>query len=204
MLPRINTVLFFTLGISQLHGQAVVFSNGQPAGESRNANVMRSPTGKTLTNPPAKWRPEEQYKYLHIQTYLYEPGPEIGAGVLGMMGDSAAFFIIAVMGNREPLDADEALTVLEMIHKSFSMPAFVQNAGDLKPNNTVQLLQLLQKTAVDQRVKERIAIESTFIKMIPSKIDRKPPPPNARRVTRLGDAMPHKEDFDKEDFEPKK
>jgi len=92
-----------------------------------------------------------------------------GDQTLAGEGDEAAFFIYTLMINRTPLTAEETLTALDIILKSFARPIAIQN-GHTKPVNSLALLKLLQTTAVDQMVKERIAAETNFLNAVPKKI----------------------------------
>lgn len=100
---------------------------------------------------------------------------------LAGLGDKAAFFIYVLMSTRSQLSAEETLTALDIIHKSFANLLAVQK-GDRKPINSLALLKLFQASAVDQRVKERIAAENNFLKALPEDVAPAPlgvigPPP---------------------------
>lgn len=117
-----------------------------------------------------------QWHYTAIKEYMRYPSPlsPIGDGVVAMMGDEAAFHLFTIMINRPPLTAVQTLTVLDIIHNSFKQPGVIQNIADRKPRQTLALLKYIQATAVDQRVKERIATEMTFLATVPQTIT--PPP----------------------------
>ena len=108
-----------------------------------------------------------------------------------MMGDEAAFHLYIIMSNRPPLTATQTLTVLDIIHNSFKMPAFIQSHADRKPKTSLALLKMLQATAVDQIVKERIAAETTFLNTLPENIT---PVPILNLPSKPG-VMPMREDF---------
>ena len=116
-----------------------------------------------------------------------------------MMGDEAAFHVYGIINRCPPLTPDQTLTVLDILHSAFAKPAMIQNGADLNPSKTQQLLKILEKTAVDQRVKERIATENRFLQTVPNKIVNGPLVITGPVRDGAGDAMPHKEDF-----EPKK
>ena len=98
------------------------------------------------------------------------PLSPIGDGRLSMMGDEAAFHLYSIMITRPPLTPAQTLTVLDIIHNSFKNPAFIQNDADRKPEKSLALLKIIQATAVDQAVKERIAAETTFLTSLPATI----------------------------------
>ena len=90
--------------------------------------------------------------------------------VVSMMGDETAFFLSGLIGSRPPLTPAQTLTVLDLIHNSFKKPAFIRSHADRKPEKSLALLKVLQTTAVDQTVKERIATETTFLTTLPETI----------------------------------
>jgi hypothetical protein len=96
-----------------------------------------------------------------------------GDETLAAYGDSAAFFISVFTGHNPPLSAPQTLTALDIIHKSFARLNAVQS-GDRKPEATLALLKIFQATAVDQTVKERIAIETNFLNTLPATIESTP------------------------------
>jgi hypothetical protein len=98
------------------------------------------------------------------------PVSPIGDGVLSMMGDETAFFLYGLIWTRPPLTPAQTLTVLDLIHNSFKKPAFIRSHADRKPVKSLALLQMLQATAVDQIVKERIAAETTFLSTLPETV----------------------------------
>jgi len=108
-----------------------------------------------------------------------------------MMGDEAAFYVSSIMIKRPPLTPAQTLTVLDIIHNSFKRPVFIQSHADRKPQKSLALLKMLQATAVDQIVKERIAAETTFLNTLPEKIT---PVPILNLPSKPG-VMPMREDF---------
>jgi len=130
---------------------------------------------------------------LAVKEYMRYPVPlsPIGDGVLAMMGDEAAFYVSSIMIKRPPLTPAQTLTVLDIIHNSFKRPVFIQSHADRKPQKSLALLKMLQATAVDQIVKERIAAETTFLNTLPEKIT---PVPILNLPSKPG-VMPMREDF---------
>jgi hypothetical protein len=90
------------------------------------------------------------------------------------MGDEAAFHIFTFLGTSSPLTAAQTLTALDILHNAFAMPNAILNPSDRKPVQSLVVLKMLQATAVDQIVKERIAIETTFLMNVPTEV--LPPP----------------------------
>jgi hypothetical protein len=119
------------------------------------------------------------------------PLSPIGDGNLAMMGDEAAFFVYSIMNTRPPLTAAQTLTVLDIIHNSFKRPVAIQNPAERKPEKSLVLLKMLQATAVDQIVKERIAAETTFLTTLPEKIT----PVQILNLPSKPGWMPMREDF---------
>jgi hypothetical protein len=123
---------------------------------------------------------------LAVKEYMRYPSPlsPIGDGWLAMMGDDAAFYLQSIMGTMPPLTTAQTLTVLDIIHNSFKMPAKIQSIGDRNPKKSLALLNMIQATAVDQFVKERIAVETTFLTTLPQTftpipLSNLPPKPGA-------------------------
>lgn len=157
----------------------VAISFAQTTAELQSPAVVRAkPTsgatvkedeGAFLTGP-------SRSRFEFVRHYMAQKSPlgNIGAGTLAMMGDEAAFYVYTIIIKRPPLTAEQTLTVLDMLHSAFAKPELVQNAGHLTPKNTKYLLGMIEKTAIDQRVKERIAAEKTFLETVPTKIVRAP------------------------------
>jgi len=108
-----------------------------------------------------------------------------------MMGDEAAFHLFSIMITRPPLTPAQTLTVLDIIHNSFKDPVFIQSHADRKPEKSQALLRIIQATAVDQIVKERIAAETNFLTTLPATIT---PIPILNLPSKPG-VMPMAEDF---------
>lgn len=128
-----------------------------------------------------------------MREYMRYPSPlsPIGDGTLSMMGDEAAFHLFSIMSARPPLTPAQTLTVLDIIHNSFKMPASSRNRGDYNPRSSLALLKIIQATAADQLVKERIAAETTFLTTLPTTIT---PVPILNLPSKPG-VMPQAEDF---------
>lgn len=107
-----------------------------------------------------------------IREYMRYTSPisPIGDMVVSMMGDETAFFLQSIILSRPPLTAVQALTVLDLIHNSFKQPVFIRSQADRKPEKSLALLKMLQATAVEQAVKERIAAETTFLTTLPATV----------------------------------
>ncbi|HEV2200298.1 MAG TPA: hypothetical protein VGR73_10800 [Bryobacteraceae bacterium] len=132
--------------------------------------------------------PATQAQFATVWSYLRLPSPlKFGDQYLSMLGDKSGFFIFCLTADRSPtspnpavaLTAGEILTALDIIHKSFSMPKFIQNAGDRKPNSSLAVLKMFQAVAVDQTVKDRIVVETNFLNSVPQVIIPDPPAPLA-------------------------
>jgi hypothetical protein len=140
--------------------------------------------------PPS---PQMHGRCLAVKAYMGHPSPlsPIGDGTLSMMGDEAAFHLFSIMMERPPLTPVQTLTVLDIIHNSFKNPVFIQSHADRKPEKSLALLKIIQATAVDQLVKERIAAETTFLTTLPATIT---PVPILNLPSKPG-VMPQAEDF---------
>lgn len=160
------------LGSSVASGQSAPAPQPAPSG-SVFPGAWTAPLGtpdSSLNESPVFRDPAMQARYSTVRSYMRLPSPlAFGNEYLSMLGDQAAFFIYTVMINRPPLSAVETLTALDIIHKSFRNLLAVQ-AGDRKPTSSLALLKLFQATAVDQRVKERIAAENNFLNALPENV----------------------------------
>jgi len=125
---------------------------------------------------------ESQFRMVRFYMRLRSP-LQFGDQYLSMLGDKAAFFTFVAMGDRGRLTMDETLTALDIIHKAFAKPKFIQNSGDRDPSNALRLLDLLQANgALDQVAKDRIVQERNFLHLVPQNIAPDPmlppgPPP---------------------------
>jgi hypothetical protein len=99
------------------------------------------------------------------------------------MGDEVAFLLFTLVKGRAPLTPEQQLMTIEMIHMSFEKREVITNGADRKPNAALRLLNMWERTAVDQKVKERIATEKNFLLSMPEfvpgtmPIPGPPPPP---------------------------
>ena len=109
---------------------------------------------------------------------LYQPD-EGGDETLAGMGEEAAADILKILPTRPLLSAAETQTALDIVHKAFARPRFIQNAANRKPVAALALLQKFQATAVDQLVKERIAAETNFLNAVPQTFPPETLPANA-------------------------
>ncbi len=113
-----------------------------------------------------------RWRYTAVKEYMRHKSPigPVGSGVLASMGDESAFHVYVLVKDRLPLPTDEAMTVLDIVHNSFKIPAAIQQAADRRPEKSLALLMLIQASATNQVVKERIATETAFLKTVPEKI----------------------------------
>lgn len=182
--------VLFVLSCCGAYGQLIQF-NHAPVIEPTDTECEVHPIGSF---PPsalslAQW----QGDCLAVKEYMRYPSPlsPIGDGRLSMMGDEAAFHLFGLIMTRPPLTPAQTLTVLDIIHNSFKNPAFIQSHADRKPEKSLALLKIIQTTAVDQLVKERIAAETTFLTTLPATIT---PVPILNLPSKPG-VMPMREDF---------
>ena len=170
--------VLFVLAGSSVYGQPAPYSQPspnslpQPAPKTTSLEAPMSPGVKKGVAPIMQWN------YTCVKEYMRYPSPlsPIGDGVLGMMGDEAAFYVSVVMSEMPTLTAAQTLTVLDIIHNSFKQMDAIQNIAYRKPRRSLAMLKTIQATAVDQTVKERIAAETTFLTTLPEKITLKPYP----------------------------
>ena len=195
MFPIYSAILIGMTTHGVLYAQA---TNGRPA-ENPLAGFFRAPDSvveEDLELPPSFTSKEKSHFY-YIQYYLKRPDADASTG-MHAIGDRAAFYIYWIMVRR-PFDVSRTLRALDLLHYAFEKPDRLDEA-DYVPNKTLELLGILQKTAVEQSVKEGIATLTSFLKALPAKSkERATRPSGIPIIIRLGDAMPHKEDF-----EPKK
>jgi hypothetical protein len=145
--------------------------------------------------PPYHPPPVIQGRCLAVKEYMRYPSPisPIGDLTLSMMGDETAFYLFGIIWKSPPLTVAQTVTVLDIIHNSFKSPVFIRSHADRKPEKSLALLKMLQATAVDQAVKERIAAETTFLTTLPDKVT---PVPILNLPSKPG-VMPMQEDFPK-------
>lgn len=153
--------LFF-LGCCTMNGQDFVFGPQQ----------KNLPEG-----PPHLITTEAEFHLQLVERYLspLETLPKTPMGINGL-GDEAALDISTILAKRGPFSVTETIRALDILHKAFEGPQFIQKEADRKPDKALQLLGVFQKTAVDQIVKERLAAETTFLTTLPKTIVPKPPP----------------------------
>jgi hypothetical protein len=112
-----------------------------------------------------------QARFATVSAYMRLSSPlQPGDRYLAALGDDSAFFVYSFMANEPSLTARQVLTALDIIHKSFVHPMAIQGGAARKPEKRFALLKMLQETAVDQTVKERIASEMNFLNDVPKKI----------------------------------
>ena len=112
-----------------------------------------------------------QARFATVSAYMRFSSPlQLGDRYLAALGDDAAFFVYSFMANTTPLTAGQMLTALDIIHKSFVRPMAIQGGAARKPEESLALLKMLQETAVDQAVKDRIASEMNYLNDVPKKI----------------------------------
>ena len=201
--PFMNpTAIFLLLVGSLVFAQATAPLSQPIPGQSGPPADTRVVDAVDSEGAPSFLPKEIRWHYDFVKAYMRQKSPlgQVGAGPLSEMGDEAAFHVFFIMGKRPPLAPDQTLTVLDILHSAFAKPEMIQHGGDLEPNKTRQLLKIIEKTAVDQRVKERIAIETNFLQTVPKKIVRGPLVNTGPvRDIKDGGALPLQSDF-----EPKK
>lgn len=162
--------IFGILTCSYAYGQTVAAqsTNGIMPGSQPNRNI-----GCGEDSAP-QYRPSGDIlgRCIAIREYMRYKSPisPIGDMVVSMMGDETAFFLYGLIVSQPPLTPAQTLTVLDLIHNSFKNPVLIRSHADRKPEKSLHLLRLLQATAVDQIVKERIATETTFLTTLPATI----------------------------------
>lgn len=184
------------IGTSSL---AFLYAQTPPAGDhpiAKNGWYMTGSRTEELIKSPPGLPKEAESEFRAIQYYFDHPDTE-GRALLGRLGDRAAFYLYVIMIQRPPLNVQETHRVLDLLHKAFARPGFITDDGNRTTHDkTLRLLEMLQKTAVDQSVKERIAAETSFVRAVPF---TKPVPetlPPSKLIYRPGDGMPRKEDFE--------
>jgi hypothetical protein len=139
--------------------QHVVF--GQSTAVDGSGVTLHAPFGASAALPDTSRRfsdPAMQAKYDTIKAYMRLPSPlKFGDQYLALLGDQAAFFLFVYI-------------TLDILHKAFAKPKFIQDAGHRKPDGSLALLKLLQASAINEDVKERIVIETNFLLAIPQYI----------------------------------
>lgn len=174
-----------------LLGQASQATQNAPTGAGF-VTPSASQTATDAAKAPASFSPERQFRYAQVQAFMNDASPlKAGDGFFGQMGDETAFYIYTILGKRPPLSPGETQTVLDMVHKSFAIPGAIQNGDDRRPRKSLQLLKMLQATALDQLAKERIVAETTFLQTLPDKIA---PTPLVNIPPKPG-VMPNRADF---------
>jgi hypothetical protein len=86
----------------------------------------------------------------------------VGNAQLHRLGDQAAVDIMRVLGEKTLTEA-QMPTVLDMLHKAFERPAAIVNHSNRAPRATSFLLQVLDTSAQDQSIKQRIAETKAFV-----------------------------------------
>ena len=187
-LSVVSPVLIAVLASGGVFGQSVAAQQVSPSGPIGGfPTLLGAPPQAPIFYPD----PAMQAQFATVWSYIRLPSPlEFGDQYLSMLGDRAGFFIFAIMADRArtspnpavALTAGEMLTALDIVHKSFAMPKFIQNAGDLKPSSSLMVLKLFQAFAIDQTVKDRIVVETNFLNSVPEVIIPDPlaplgPPP---------------------------
>jgi hypothetical protein len=124
-----------------------------------------------MATPRPTLPPAIQARFATVSAYMRMSSPlQLGDRYLAALGDESAFFVYSFIVNSPPLTAAQMLTALDIIHKSFVSPMAIQGSAARKPAKSLALLKMLQETAVDQTVKERIAMEANFLNDLPKKI----------------------------------
>ena len=193
-----STVLFI-FACRSVYGQVATQAPSTPTTSGAmaplhpiNATAEVKVCGEDNT-PSLRPPPEIQARCRAVKNFMRYPSPisPIGDGTLSMMGDETAFYLSGIIWKMPPLTVAQTLTVLDIIHNSFKSPVFIRSYADRKPDRSLALLQMLQATAVDQIVKERIATETTFLTTLPEKVT---PVPILNLPPKSG-VMPMREDF---------
>jgi hypothetical protein len=162
-------------------GPAFGQSGGQPQLPPGAKLYRPSPSPQPIgPPPPANFSRAQTFRYYTIQWYLTFPSPlQLGDQLLADMGDDAAVDLLMILGASPVLSGAQMLTAMDIIHKSFMHPRAIKDAGTIqnpttiqnvanrKPTSSLALLQKFQAIAVDEAVKERIAIETNFVNAVP-------------------------------------
>jgi len=176
---------FFAFAISFAFACAELLGQPTPATQVPPGAIVGLPTTPEPPNQqgPAFPNAAMQARFDTVKAYMQLPSPlKMGDQYCAGLGDEAAFLIYTLMVYSPPMSSMQTLTALDIIHKSFARLSAVQK-GDRKPEATLALLKLFQATAIDQTVKERIAMETNFLNTLPATIDSAPigvagqPPP---------------------------
>jgi hypothetical protein len=124
-----------------------------------------------MATPRPTLPPAIQARFATVSAYMRMSSPlQLGDRYLAALGDESAFFIYSFIVNSPPLTSVQMLTALDIVHKSFVHPMAIQGGAARKPEKSLALLKMLQETAVDQTVKERIASEMNFLNDVPKRI----------------------------------
>lgn len=143
---------------------------GQTAQPLPSGGVLHTPQPAPADlPPPASFSRAQAFRWAATQYYMRFPSPlQLGDQVLSGMGDEAARDMLLIIGSAPPLSAAQMQTAMDIIHKAFTLPYFIQSAADRKPVASLALLQKFQTTATDQLVKTRIAVENNFLNAVPT------------------------------------
>jgi hypothetical protein len=151
---------------SQMMAQSA--SSGVPPGATGVApNAI--PHGEQNTFPTTLSPMEYRMRLVEWNLGFDDP-KQIGSVSFHAMGDEAAFHIYRIMNAKKGLTLKETRNALEILHRAFESLAAVSNGADKKPKKALVLLDILQSTAADQLVKERIASERTFLLTLPEQV----------------------------------
>ena len=165
------------------------------AGPNQNPNAQPLPA----IVAPTRWPQELRYHFDFVKAYMRQKGPlgSVGWGTLAGMGDEAAFHVYAVMIQRPPLSVDETLVALDIVHSSFAKPELVRDPTYLQPLKTLELFKIIEATAVDDRVKSRIAHERMFLQTVPKSVVHRPMQRAGERDVSAGGALPTQGDVNR-------
>jgi hypothetical protein len=81
---------------------------------------------------------------------------------LDRMGDAAAVSVTKALTDKNP-STREIGTILDIIHVAFSAPRLIENLPDREPRTTQFVLQFLNLSHADPKLKQRIAEEKEFV-----------------------------------------
>jgi hypothetical protein len=140
-------------------------SNDLPSDAIVDLGPAAQHDGRAFPNPAI------QARFASVSAYMRMPSPlQLGDQFLAALGDDAAFFVYCFMTSSPPLTAEQMLTALDVIHKSFAHPMDIQGGAARRPEHAIAFLKILQAATTNQIVKDRIAVEANFLNDVPKKI----------------------------------
>ena len=78
------------------------------------------------------------------------------------MGDEAARDITLTLSATTPLTAAQMQTAMDIVHKAFTFPYFIQSAADRKPTASLALLQKFQQLRLTSLSRNELQLRTIF------------------------------------------